>query len=169
MDNWTVYLMGLVGFMNPRLVFTVFGSFYLSVLAGSYLLASFYAFLDPFGWFVIPVMANFFVGYFVRDVYKAIKIIIVGFSLQSVMILALLYSSSGDVAFFGVRILSVYYALQVPLGITASVGGTAIREDRSEIVAASVHLVKDVKETIQTRLSRVGRQYLKKLRFSSRK
>jgi len=161
--------MRLVGSMNPRLVFAVFGSFYLSVLVGSYLLASFYAFLDPFGWFLIPIIANFFVGYFVRDVYAAIKIILVGFSLQALMILALLYSSSGDVAFFGVTILSSYYALQVPLGITASLGGTAVREDRNDIVAVCVHLVKKAKETIQTRLSKVGRQYLKKLRFSSRK
>jgi len=155
--------------MNSKLAFAVFGSFYLTVLVCSYLLASFYAFLDPFGWFVIPVMANFFVGYFVRDVYAAIKIILVGFSLQALMILALLYSSSGDVAFFGVTILSSYYALQVPLGITASMGGTAVREDRNDIVAVCVHLVKGVKQTIQMRLSRVRRQYLEKLRFSSRK
>ena len=140
--------------MNPRLAFIIFGSFYLCVLVASYPLAVSYTFFAPYGLFV-PVVANFCIGYFVKDVYTAVKIIIAGFSLQAGITLALLYSSSASDAFFGVTILSSYYTLQVPLGIAVSLVGTAVREDSSDIIAVGAHLIKKMKQIIETLLSKV--------------
>jgi hypothetical protein len=46
--------------MNPRLGFVVLGSFYFFVLLVSYLLGFLYPFFTPYGWLLIPVVANFF-------------------------------------------------------------------------------------------------------------
>ncbi len=135
--------------MNSRLASVVLGSFYLSVLIGSYLLAVLYPFFAPYGQLLIPLVANFCIGYFVKDVYTAVKIIIVGFSLQIGILLALSYASSVSDAFFGVTILSSYYTLQVPLGIAVSLVGTAVREESSNIIALCVHLVKELKHVIK--------------------
>jgi len=71
--------------MNPRLAFVIFGSFYFFVLLGAYLLGFLYPFFTPYGWILIPVLANFFVGYLVKEVEPATKIIIACLSLQATL------------------------------------------------------------------------------------
>jgi len=73
--------------MNPRLGFVVLGSFYFFVLLVSYLLGFLYPFFTPYGWLLIPVVANFFVGYLVKEVDTAIKIIITCLSLNTGIVL----------------------------------------------------------------------------------
>jgi len=141
--------------MNPKLAFVIFWGFYLFVLVVSYLVAVSYTFFAPYGLFLIPLTANFCIGYFARDVYTAIKIIIVGFSLQAGILLALLHSSSISEAFFGVLPISSYFTLQVPLGITASLIGKAVSEDRSDIINVCTHVVKKMKQIIEMLLSKV--------------
>jgi hypothetical protein len=51
---------------------------YFFVLFFSYLLSAFYlSFAVSFSWLLLLIVANFFVGYFVRDVYEATKIVVV--------------------------------------------------------------------------------------------
>lgn len=51
---------------------------YFFVLFFSYLLSVFYLwFAVSFGWLLLLVVASFFVGYFVRDVYEATKVVVV--------------------------------------------------------------------------------------------
>ncbi len=76
--------------MNPRLVFAISGSLYLSVLLVSYLLALFYPFLTPYCWFLIPAVANFLVGYLTEEVKTALKIIVVSFFIHTGIVIALL-------------------------------------------------------------------------------
>lgn len=144
--------------MNPRLAFFVSRSLYLSVLVVSYSLGDLYPFFTPYGWLLMPVLANSCLGFFVRDVVTVVKTIIVGFFLQAGMLLALLYSSSLSVAFLSITILSSYYTLQVPLGIAVSLIGMAVREDRSDIIAVCMHLLRKMKQIIEEAVSRVRRE-----------
>lgn len=147
--------------MNPRLAFLVFGSLYVSVLVASYSLAAIYPFFTPYGWLLIPVLANFCLGFFVGDVATVVKTIIVGFFLQACMIIALLYSSSISVAFMAVTVLSSYYTVQVPLGIVVSLAGFVVREDRSDIIVVCTHLAKKVKQVSELITSKVRRTFFK--------
>jgi hypothetical protein len=112
---------------------------------------------SPYSWLLVPVVANFCIGYFARDVYTAIKIIILGFSLQAGILLALLYSFSAYGVFFGVVIIYSYNTLQVPLDITVSLVGTAVKEDSTDIIAVCTHLVEKMKQIIDTLLGKVRR------------
>jgi len=143
--------------MNPKLAFVVFGSLYLIVMVASYLVSVSYLYFAPYGLFLLPAIANFCIGYFTKDVYKAIKIIIVGSSLQASMLLALLYSSSLSHAFFGLVPITSYYTIQVPLGIVISLAGTVVREDRSDIIVVCTHLVEKTKQIIKEAISEVRR------------
>ena len=51
----------------------------------------------------------------------------------------------------------LYCMINIPLGITVSLVGTAVREDRSDIIAVCMHLVKKMKRIIETVLSKVRR------------
>jgi len=136
--------------INTKLAFVVFGSFYISVLVASYLLAFSYTFFAPYGVFFIPLVANFYIGYFVGDLYTAIKIIIVGSFLQAGIFFALLFSSLISDVFVVVACMHA-----VPLGIAASFVGMSVREDSSDIIAMCMDLLKKMKQTIETLLSKV--------------
>jgi len=137
--------------MNPRLVFAISGSLYLSVLLVSYLLALFYPFLTPYCWLLIPVVANFFVGYLTEDVEIAVKIIIVSFFLHTAIVIGLLNSylvhdaflswfgkvqstsyfvrgfTKHDPSLWMVIIIVGYPIMNILLGIPASFIGTIVR------------------------------------------
>lgn len=136
--------------MNPKLAFVAFGSFYLSVLVASYLLAVSYKFFSLYGLFLIPPVANFYIGYFSRNAYTAIKIIIVGSSLQAGILLALLYFSLASDPLFVVACMNA-----VPLGIAASFVGTSVREYDSDIIAMRMHLVEKMKQIIKKAVSKL--------------
>jgi len=157
--------------MNVRPMVLIFGIFYLSVLVVSYLLSVSHISLAPngftyvapyftsvaaYGLLLLPLIANFCVGYFAGDVYTAVKIIVAGFFLQAGIILVLRYSSSASDVFVGVTVLSSYYVLQVPLSLVVALAGTFVREDIDDIVAVFVYLVEKIKQIIETLLSKVG-------------
>lgn len=125
--------------MNPRLPFVIFVSFYFSVLLASYLLAAFNQFYTLYGWLLIPAVANFFVGYLVREADTATKIIIASFFLHAGIIIGLLnvplvynafwftlltYHSGAYIA----SLFFVYYILNIPLGIGVLFIGGTVRE-----------------------------------------
>jgi hypothetical protein len=142
--------------LNSRLAFVIFGGLYLSVLLFSYLLGHFYPFFALYGLFFVPVVANFWVGYLIKEVDTVIKVIVVGFFLQAVILLPLLYSSISDV-FIGMVTISSYDVLQVPLGITVSFVGATVREDSDNIIAVCTHFEKKMKQTIEKAVSKVRR------------
>lgn len=147
--------------MNPRLTFLVFVSLYVSVLVASYSLAAIYPFFTPYGWLLLPVLANFCLGFFLGDVVAVVKTIIVGFSLQAGIVLGLLYSSSLSEAFVSVTVISSYYTLQVPLGITVSLVGTAVKKDSADIIAVCTHLAQKMKRIAGEAVGKVGRTSFK--------
>lgn len=142
--------------VNPRLAFVVSWSSYLSILLVSYLLSHFNPFFAPYGLFFVPVVANFWVGYLVKEEDMAIKVILVSFFLQAVILLPLLYSSISDV-FISMVTLSSYYILQVSLGIAGSFVGTTVRENSNEIIAVCICLGKKMKQIIEKAASKVKR------------
>ena len=144
-------------FIKVKFSSVVYWSFYLSVLLVSYLLGFFYPFSAPYSLFLVPVVANFSVGYFVRDLYTVVKMIIVGFFFQAGILLALLYSSSISEAFVGVVILASYYIIHFPLGIVLSCVGITVRDYSSYIIAMSVCLVKKIKQITEKLLGTVRR------------
>jgi hypothetical protein len=146
---------GSVTSMNPKLVFVISGSFYFSVLLISYLLGFLYPFSTPYGWVLIPILANFFVGYLIQEVEPAIKIIIVCLSLNTGIVFGWLNVSSDYDAFSSIPIIVSYYTLHVPLGITVSLVGTTVRDYSSSIIAVSVRLVKKIKQMIGKLSSKV--------------
>jgi len=141
--------------MNPRLAFVILGSFYFFVLLVSYLLGFLYPFFTPYGWFLIPIVANFFVGYLVREVDTAVKIIIACLSLNTGIVFGWLSVSSGYDAFLSIPLLASYYTLHVVLGIAVSLIGTTVREYSNYIIDVSVRLVKKIKQIIEKRSSKV--------------
>jgi len=147
--------------MNPRLAFFVLGSFYLSVLVASYSLATIYPSFTAYGWLLIPVLANFCLGFLVGDVVKVAKTIIVGFFLQACIVFALIYYSAISIAFINVAVLSSYYTLQVPLGIAVSLVGLVIRQDRSDIIVVYMHLAKKMKQVAGEIVNEVRRAFFK--------
>jgi len=155
---------GLPASTNRRLVFVVFCGLYLTVLVVSYSLAFSYTFLAPFGLFLLPLLANFFMGYFAGDVFTAAKIIIAGYSIHALLTLVLFHSSSVSEAFFAVMLISSYYTLQVPLGIVAALAGIIVRRDMSDIIAVCWHLVREIKQVIND-LSAKFREYRKTYRI----
>jgi len=145
---WKTFMSGLYkklpASMNPKLAFVVFGSSYISVLIASYLLTVPYRFFAPYGLFLIPLVANFYIGYFVGDLYTAIKIIIVGSSLQAGTLFALLFFSFTYNPFLIVA--CIYAAV---LGIAASFVGMSVRENSSDIIALCMHLKNKMKQIIE--------------------
>ena len=141
--------------MNPRLAFVILGSFYFFVLLVSYLLGFLYPFFTPYGWFLIPIVANFFVGYLVREVDTAVKIIIACLSLNTGIVFGWLSVSSGYDAFLSIPLLASYYTLHIVLGIAVSLIGTTVREYSNYIIDVSVRLVKKIKQIIEKRSSKV--------------
>lgn len=135
--------------MNSRLAFVFLGSFYLFVLVASYLLALFYPFFAAYCLLLVPAIANFCIGYFIGDLDTVVKIIIVVFSLQAGMLLALDYSFLASDAFFGVATIFSYYTLEVPMGIAMSLVGIGVREESSNIIAICMHLAKELKQIIK--------------------
>jgi hypothetical protein len=144
-----------VASMYSRVVSVVFGSFYLCALAASYLLALFYPFFAPYGLLLIPTIANFCIGYFVGDLYTVVKIIVVIFSLQAGVLLALHYFFLASDVFFGVTTIFSYYSLEVPMGIVMSFVGIGVREESSNIIALCMHLAKELKQIIKRLLGKV--------------
>jgi len=140
---------GSVTSINPRLAFVILGSFYFSVLLVSHLLGFVYPFLTPYCWFVIPIVANFFVGYLVKEVEPAIKIIIACLSLHTSIVFGWLNVSSDYDAFSSIPIIVSYYTLHIVLGVTLSFVGITVREYSSSIIAVSVRLVKKIKQIIE--------------------
>jgi hypothetical protein len=76
--------------MNPRLSFAISGISYLSVLLISYLVPLFYPHLTLYCWFLMPLVANFFVGYFAEDLHTAVKVVISFLFLHIGMVIGLL-------------------------------------------------------------------------------
>lgn len=140
---------------KARLTFVVLVSLYFSILLTSYLLEHFYPFFTPYGLLVIPVVANFFVGYLVREVDTAIKIIVACFFLHAGIVIGLVNVPSVHNAFYDtflreisfmhrhmpfrwresdfsgwiiVHILT-YYIIHIPLGIGVSYVGITIRNN----------------------------------------
>lgn len=140
---------GSVGSMHSRLVSVVFGSFYLCALVASYLLALFYPFFAPYGLLLIPIMANFCIGYFIGDLYTVVKTIVAVFSLQAGVLLTLHYSFLASDVFLGVTTVFSYYTLEVPMGVVMSFVGIGVREESSNIIALSTHLAKELKQIIK--------------------
>lgn len=134
--------------MNSRLTFFL-SSLYLFVLGASYLLALFYPFFAPYCLLLVPTIASFCIGYFIGDLYTVVKIIVVVFSLQAGMLLALDYSFLASDAFFGVATILSYYTLEVPMGIAMSLVGTGVREESSNIIAMCMHFTKKLKQIIK--------------------
>jgi hypothetical protein len=103
---------------------------YSFVLFFSYLLSYFYLwFAVSFGWLLSLVVANFFVGYFVRDVYEATKIVVVCSLLFTGITLGLLNVSYVYEVFYQhiVRpfgFTTGYFILNIFLGIAVSFVGT---------------------------------------------
>jgi hypothetical protein len=147
---------GSVISLNSRLAFIIFAALYLSVLLVSYLLSHFYPFFALYGLFFVPVVANFLIGYLVKEVDLAIKVIVVGFFLQAVILLPLLYFSIYEIL-FGLTIISSYYILQVPLGVVMSFVGATAREENNEIIAVCTHFEKKMKQIIEKAVSKVRR------------
>jgi len=141
--------------MNSRRAFVILGSFYFFVLLVSYLLGFLYPFFTPYGWLLIPVVANFFVGYLVKEVDTAIKIIIACLSLNTGIVFGWLSVSTGYDAFLSIPLFASYYTLHAVLGVAVSSIGTAVREYRDDVVAVSVHLVKKIRRIIEKRSSKV--------------
>jgi len=146
---------GSVTSMNPRLAFVILGSFYFFVLLGSYLLGFLYPFFIPYGWFLVPVLANFCLGYLVREVEPTIKIIIVCLSLHTGIVFGWLNVSPDYDAFETIPIIVSYYTSQIVLGITISLIGITVRDYSSSIIAVSVRLVKKIKQMIGKLSSKV--------------
>jgi hypothetical protein len=142
--------------VNPRLAFVVSWSSYFSILLVSCLLGLFYPFFAPYGLFFVPVVANFWVGYLVKEEDMAIKVILASSFLQAVILLPLLYSSISNVFISRVTI-SSYYILQVPLGITVSFVGKTVRKNSNEIIALYTYFEKKMKQIIEKLLSVVGK------------
>jgi len=142
---------------NPRLAFVILGSLYFAVLLVSYLLGQLYPFFTPYGWLLIPVVTSFFVGYLVKEVDTAIKTIVVCLSLNTGIVFGLLFFSSIDDAFLSIPTIASYYTFHIVLGATASAIGVAVREDRGDIIAICVHLVKKMKQIIEKLLGMVRR------------
>jgi hypothetical protein len=140
--------------MNSRLAFVVFGSFYFFVLLASYLLVLFYPFFTPYGWFLVPVVANFFVGYLVKEVNKAIEIIIAYVFLHVGIIIGLLNVSSVYDAFLSmhthsmllrspfsawiIAIIFIYYLVHISLGIAISYVGITVRGHSRLLLGRSI-------------------------------
>jgi len=141
--------------MNPRLAFVIFGSFYFFVLLGAYLLGFLYPFFTPYGWILIPVLANFFVGYLVKEVEPATKIIIACLSLQAIIVFGWLNVSPVYDAFVSIPTIASYYVVNIALGISVSLIGITVREHRSDIIAVCVHLVIKMKQIIKKLSSKV--------------
>jgi len=141
--------------MNPKLVFVISGSFYFSVLLISYLLGFLYPFFTPYGWVLIPILANFFVGYLIQEVEPAIKIIIVCLSLNTGIIFGWLNVSPDYDAFTSIPIIVSYYTFHACIGITISLIGITVRDYSSSIIAVSVRLVKKIKQIIDKPRSKV--------------
>ena len=142
--------------VNPRLAFVVSWSSYFSILLVSYLLGHFYPFFAPYGLFFVPLVANFWVGYLVKEVDTTIKVILVSFFLQAVILLPLLYFSIYEIL-FGLTSISSYYILQVPLGIAVSFVGVTVREENNEIIAVCTYSGKKMKQIIEKTVSKVSR------------
>jgi len=135
--------------MNSRLAFVILGSFYFFVLPVSYLLGFLYPFFTPHGWLLIPVIANFFVGYLVKEVDTAIKIIIACLSLNTGIVFGGMCVSADYDALLSIPFLTSYYILHVVLGVAVSLMGTAVREYRDDTIVVCVHLVKKIKQIVE--------------------
>ncbi len=166
--------------INSRFVFVIFGSFYFFVLLVSYLLAVFYPFFTPYGWFVIPVVANFFVGYLAEEVDTAAKIIIACFFLHTGIVIGLLniplvydafiswfgqvqrkvpavenVFSTDDPLSWMVIVIPGYPIMHIVLGIAVSGVGIAVRDYSSYLIAVRMRLGKKMKQIIEKLSSKV--------------
>ena len=119
---------GAVISLNSRLAFVIFAGLYLSVLLVSYLLGHFYPFFAPYGWLLVPVVASFFVGYLIREVYTAVKLIIVCLTLNTGIVFVLLIFSSVENAFIAMPTFASYWIFHILLGILVSFVGTTVRD-----------------------------------------
>jgi len=104
---------------------------YFFVLFFTYLLSVFYlSFTVSYGWLLLLVVANFFVGYFVRDVYEATKIVVVCSLLFTGITLGLLNVSYVYEVFYQhsqmlpLDLTIGYFILIIFLGIAVSFVGT---------------------------------------------
>jgi len=114
--------------VNPRLAFVVSWSSYLSILLVSYLLGHFYPFFAPYGWLLVPVVASFFAGYLIREVYTAVKLIIVCLTLNTGIVFGLLNFSSVENAFNAMPTFASYWIFHILLGILVSFVATTVRD-----------------------------------------
>jgi len=123
--------------LNSNLTFAISGSSYLSVLLVSYLMPLFYPYLTPYCWLLIPVVANFFVGYFVREVQTAVKIIIASLLLHTSIVIGLLMVPSiydafksyfeNDSSLLIVLLVLGYPVVHTILGVTISFIAVMVR------------------------------------------
>ena len=119
---------GAVISLNSRLGFIIFGGLYLSVLLVSHLLGYFYPFFAPYGWFLVPVVASFFVGYLIREVDTAVKLIVVCLTLNTGIVFGLLNFSSVESAFIAMPTFASYWLFNILLGVLGSFVGITVRD-----------------------------------------
>jgi len=136
---------GILDFSKTRIAFVVCWSLYFLVLLGTFLLPLSNPFLSPYCWVLAPVLANFFVGYFVGDVHTAIKIIVACFLLFPIIVIGLLSIPSvydafwhsfeirgllagADIFIWLVILVVGYPILHILLGISVSFIGVFLRE-----------------------------------------
>jgi len=140
--------------MNPRLAFAIFCGFYFIVLLASYLFILLYPFYDPsyplyvpYSWFLVPLVATFFMGYLIEEVHTAVKIIIIYFFLHTCILIGLLYTFWLPDVYLIITVCSVYWIIDVPVNITISLAGIVVREGGSDIVAACRTFIRPLLES----------------------
>jgi hypothetical protein len=140
--------------MKPKFSFVILGSLFLSVLVVSYLLPFFYPFLTPYCWILIPVVANFLVGYLTEEVDTAVKVIFAVFLLQTFVVAGLLNipiiydaylnwcgASPCPISAMRLRdamphlmlIIPGYFVMHMTLGIGVACVGRTVREQKLKL------------------------------------
>jgi hypothetical protein len=124
--------------LNSRLAFIIFAGLYLSVLLVSYLLGHFYPFFAPYGWLLVPVVASFFVGYLIREVDTAVKLIIVCLTLNTGIVFGLLSFSSVENAFNSMPTFASYLVFNILLSVLVSFVGITVRDYVGLLLESSI-------------------------------
>ena len=115
------------------------------------MLPFFYPFLTPYCWILVPVVANFLVGYLTEEVDTAVKIIFAIFLLQTFAVVGLLnipiiydaylnWCGASPFPICALRLHSVmphlmllipsYFVMHITLGISAACIGRTVCESR---------------------------------------
>ncbi|MGD8505342.1 MAG: hypothetical protein PVF15_01600 [Candidatus Bathyarchaeota archaeon] len=127
--------------MSPKLTFAISGISYLSVLLASFLLPIFHQLPRAYCWFLVPLVANFFIGYFAAELHTALKVVITFLLLHIVMVIMVIgllwtslfygtltpYSPEDDPFAVITLVILVYSLMNIIFGVVASSIGTIVR------------------------------------------